>query len=126
MHTFNGVELIRLRAAQETSMQDICVILAYGETTDTWGNPETFYTAGAARACGFKPLSPREVQESGLVPTILAELRLPHDTALDVRDRVRITKRYGETLATALEYEIVGPVRLGPSGQVVYLEAVTV
>ena len=125
MHAFNGVELIHLRAAQESAMQDTCVVLAYGETTDEWGNPEVFYTAGAAQACGFRPLSPREVQEAGLVPTIEARLRLAHDTPLDCRDRIRVTKRYGETLAVAEEYEIAGPVLLGPSGQVVYLSKVT-
>ena len=125
MRVFTATELARMQGTQDSAMQDTCVIMAYGETTDEWGNPLPYYTARAAQACGFRSFSPQEVQEAGLVPTILAELRLPVATVLDPRDQIRITKRYGSTLATVEEYEITGPIRMGPSGIQVNLQAVT-
>lgn len=105
-------------------MQDTCLILAYSATSDDYGNPDPTYTAGSALACGFEPVRPRELQESGEVPVIDARLRLPIGTTLDERDRMRMTKRYGETLSPAEDFEIVGPVMRGPSGLVVGLRLV--
>ena len=125
MRVLTALELQHLQATQDGAMQDTGCIMAYGEVDDAWGNPETFYTAGAALACGFRPLTPREIQQAGLVPTIAGKLRLPVATVLDPRDRIRITKRYGTTLVPPQDYEVVGPVERGPSGIVVNLQAVT-
>lgn len=104
-------------------MQDTCLILAYSSTTDTYGNPVAYYAPGDATSCGLEHVNPREVQASGEVPVIQARLRLPIDTSIDERDRVQITHRYGGAV-TAQTFEIVGPVKRGPSGIVLNLRMV--
>lgn len=129
MNHFSATELSRMRVTQETAMQDSCYILRYLAVDDAWGNSTPTYTTSAEVACGFRHLSPREIQESGLVPDVTSEVRLAADTALDPRDRVRIIKRYDETWVEGLaldteDYEVVGPVKRGPSGLVVNLRTV--
>jgi len=124
MRVFSAGELARLRGTQEGAMQDTCVIHAYSSTTDAYGNPTPAYTPGAALACGLEHVRPDEVQGSGEVAVIDAHLRLPLGTGLDTRDRVEITHRYGEALAASQMFEVVGPVKRGPSGLVVELAIV--
>lgn len=124
MRAFTDTELERMRAAQEAAMQDRCYVLAYSATADSYGNPTATYTAGDELTCGLELVSPREAQGTGEVPLIQAKLRLPITTAIDPRDRIQVTTRYGEALTTAQEFEIVGPVEQGPSGLVLNLRVV--
>jgi len=105
-------------------MQDTCNILVYGSMTDAYGNPKAVYTAGGDVVCGLELVSPDETQDTGDVPLIDAKLRLPIDTDIDERDRIRITHRYDVDLDTLLVFEIDGPVKRGPSGLVVALRVV--
>lgn len=121
---FTATQLARMQGTQDSAMQDTCVVLTYSSTDDDYGNPVATYTAGASMICGVREMGPREVQASNLVPQIDVQLRLPIDTELDPRDRIRITGRYAEgsifeEALTAVDYEIVGPVKRGPSGLVV-------
>ena len=125
MRTFTAGELVRMRAVQDGAMQDTCRVLAYSSTPDAYNNPEATYTPGPEISCGLEMVSPDEVQASGHVPLIDALIRLPIDTILDERDRIQVTKQYGETLDTALTFEIVGPARRGPSGLYLDLKLVT-
>lgn len=100
-------------------MQDTCRILAYSASSDGYGNPDPSYTPGAATPCGVEHVDPREVAGTGEVPLIDARIRLPLETALDERDRIQVTHRYGEELTSAQVFEIAGPVKRGPSGLVV-------
>jgi len=45
-----------------------------------------------------------------------ATVRVPIATTVDLRDRFRVTKRFGETLSSALVFDIVAPPQRGPSG----------
>lgn len=121
---FTPTELDRMQGTQDSAMQDTCYVLAYSSTDDDYGNPVATYTAGASLSCGVEPVRPAEVQASNLVPRIDVVLRLPIDTELDPRDRIRVTERYAEGSiwdepVTAVDYEIVGPAKRGPSGLVV-------
>ena len=121
---FTPTQLERMQGTQDSAMQDVCYVLAYSATDDDYGNPEATYTAGASLNCGVEQVRPAEVQASGLVPRIDVVLRLPIDTALDPRDRIRVAGRYAEGSTwdepvTAVDYEIVGPPKRGPSGLVV-------
>ena len=108
-----------MRSAQDAAMQDTCRRLAYGATTDAYGNPDVTYTPAASTvACGVRMVRPEELQASGEVPDIDAEIRMPIATVLDERDRIRVTARYGED-TTDIDYEIEGPMQRGPSGLVV-------
>lgn len=121
---FSETELERMQGTQDSAMQDVCTVLAYSSTDDDYGNPEATYTAGASMICGVQQVRPAESQASGLVPRIDMVVRLPIDTELDPRDRIRVSGRYVEGSifdepVTAVDYEIVGPAKRGPSGLVV-------
>jgi hypothetical protein len=125
VRAFDATILSRLRTTQESAMQDTCQIGAYDYVEDGYGNPTPQYTYGSALSCGFQHVRPREVQGSGEVPVIDARVRLPIATTIDERDRVKITHRYGEALATAQVFDIVGPMERGPSGLQINLKLVT-
>lgn len=125
MRVLTATELSRLQTTQQGSLPDTVVVQAYSSVADSYGNPAPAYTDQAAIAGGLRLLTPREVQRSGEVPVIDAELRLPIDAALDARDRIKVTHRYGTVLATPWVFEIIAPVRRGSSGLVVNLRWVT-
>lgn len=127
MLPFSASTLARMREVQEAHMQDTCHILTYDTTweeTDEYGIPIDDYLAEVASICGLKLYSPKEIHASGEVPTILGELRLPIDTVIDTRSRVRIVERFGEALVEPMLFDVGGPARRGPSGLVVFLRAV--
>jgi len=114
---FTTEDLARLQDVQESAMQDTCVVDVHSEDgVDTWGNPVKQYTAGSAVMCGVEQVRPDEVQASGEVPVIDVVIRLPLGTIVNSADRVTVTHRYGVAQDTAMVYELVGPVRWGPSG----------
>jgi hypothetical protein len=138
MRSFGSAELSRLQSTQESAMQDRAVRLMYQETADDYGNPSPHYqtmggeefpldfpAAYADLICGLEHLNPEEMQNTGEVPRITARLRLPIDTVIDERDRIQMTHRYGVPLDTEQVFEIVGPVRRGPSGLVLDLALCT-
>jgi len=125
MEAFSATELSRMRTTQDAAMQDVCEVLEYSSTTDTYGNPKPYYTAIATVACGFQHVTPREVLDTGEMAMIEAKLRLPIGTVIGTHDRIRMITRFGETLATAEVYEIIGPKLRGPSGVVLSLRVAT-
>lgn len=121
---FGTDTLARLREVQEDHMQDTCRVLAYSSSVDEYGVPTPSYSAGPAVICGLRLYSPREIQARGEVPVISGVLRMPVDTAIDTRDHIRVTHRFGEELGAPMLFEIEGPVERGPSGLQVYLRVV--
>lgn len=111
-------DLTRMRATQEAHMMDECVILRHASDSNRLNEPVSTYTADhAATKCGLD-MRPGSMRWNAQSVTLVydATLRLPIVTMINTLDRIRITKRFGETLATALEYAIVGPVQRGASG----------
>lgn len=106
-------------------MMDTCVIYTHSDgATDAYGSPSVTYSAGSAVACGYKPSSTREVQQGNETVIIDAQLRLAIGTAIGSRDRVQLTKRYGDSI-TPILFDVTGQPAQGPSGIVVNLRRVT-
>jgi hypothetical protein len=74
-------------------------------------------------SCGFKIVKNREVMGESEVVMVDAELRLPYDTEIDRRDKIRLEYRLGEFLTPTNQptYEIVGDPVHGPAAKVVQL-----
>ena len=115
---FSSDELTGMRAAQVAHMMDTCNLQACVQTTDSFRQKvETWPVDGADLVCGLdmRPGSERYGPDKTLL-TYDATLRLPITATPDAKDRVKVTKRYGEALGVALVYDIVGPIQRGPSG----------
>lgn len=107
-------------------MMDTCTILTFSTgAANGYGKPAVSYAEGSPIICGYRPRSTREVQQGNETVIIDGELRLPITTAIKSTDRVRLTKRFGETLATPLLFSVIGQPAQGPSGLVVSLRRVT-
>lgn len=124
---FHAARLARMRAVQERAMQDTCEVLVSSSTIDPDGQPQETYAVGATLRCGVDPQPSREVMDDTQLVVADASVRLPvsAESLIKHTDRLRITQRFGEALATQPVYSIIGvPVR-GPSGIVVHLRLVT-
>lgn len=126
MRAFTPGELTRMRATQDGAMMDTCLILAYSEgAQDEYGKTRPTYTAGAATRCGFDGAKHDEAMDEAEVEVADGQLRLPLGTAVGHKDRIKITNRYGEALATPPIYDTIGEPAKGPSGLVLNLKLVT-
>lgn len=116
MTMFNAADLAAMRSTQTGHMQDTCIRQAFSRTYDTFGGSTVSYTDGSAIACGLdmRPGSERHTNDNSITEYD-ATLRLPITTTVDVRDRIKITHRFGEAI-TNIIYDIAGPVQRGPSG----------
>lgn len=117
-YDFSTTELADMRTAQDGHMMDTGNIQPVSVSVDTFGQAvETWPTNSADIDCGLdmRPGSERNRIDDTL--TIYdATVRLPIGTTYNMRDKFRVTKRFGETLTTALVFEFVGPIQRGPSG----------
>ena len=117
-YQFSDTELEGLRTAQDGHMLDTGNIQPVSTSADSFGQVvETWPTNSASIACGLdmRPGSERHGTEN-TITTYDATVRLPVDTTFDMRDKFRITKRFGETLTTPLVFAFVSPIQRGPSG----------
>jgi head-tail adaptor len=114
---FSADELSEMRTAQTGHMMDTCVIQTCTQTANSYGEMIETFTDGTALDCGLdmRPGSERRGMDATLVEYD-AVLRLAISQAPDARSRIKVTKRFGEVLSTALVYEIVSPIQRGPSG----------
>ena len=114
---FTPTELSGMRTAQDLHMMDVYIPQAYSRTINSFGEAIVTYADGSAAICGLdmRPGSERYGRDNTLLEYD-ATLRLPVTVAPDVKNRIKITVRFGETLATPLVFEIVGPIQRGPSG----------
>lgn len=118
MDSFTASELQYMREVQEGHMMDSCVFQTHAFTADTYNQQVESWTDKAATIdCGLemRPGSERRNQDMTVL-TYDATLRIPIGTTVDVKERVKITKRHGETLSEALIYDIVGTEQRGASG----------
>lgn len=112
--------LAQLRKTQESTMCHECTIEAYtvgGDGTVTYGRP----VRGVK--CGFKELS-GNVSDGTVYETIQAdaEMRLPVDVRIGMKDRVTLTKSFDKKVSPVRRFEVSRlPDSFGPSGQVVEL-----
>jgi head-tail adaptor len=124
---FTSADLTNMRGAQTDHMLDECYIQALTQTTNTFGEVVNAWSdSGSALACGLdmRPGS----EERGPQKTIVqydATLRLAITNLTEETQRIRITKRFGESI-TPLVYDIAAPVQRGPSGIRILLNKVSV
>ena len=115
---FTTDDLQAMRSCQDLHMLDTAVIQNRVQTVDTFGQMvETYPTDSAAIICGLdmRPGVERHTPDGNTV-TYDATIRLPIATVVLTTDRIKITKRFGETLTVPLVYEIMSPLQRGPSG----------
>ena len=117
MSMFSSSELVGMREAQENHMMCTVVRQVYSSTSNSYNEDVVSYTDQTAIDCGLdmRPGSERHTSNYTALQYD-ATMRLPITTTINARDRLKVTKRFGETLTTALVFEIVGPVQRGPSG----------
>jgi hypothetical protein len=124
---FSATDLTKTRSTQDAHMMDTCKRLVYGRTFNSFNEPiEAWTAATTAIICGLDMKAGNEIDKTTM--TIVeydAILRLPIATIVDPKDRIQITKRFGESI-TAIDYEIVSPIQRGPSGVRVLLRKVEI
>lgn len=127
MRTFNAAELAGLRTAQEGAMQDTGNVETYSESINSYGEAVPSFAHAADIACGLD-MHPGSINLEPNKTTVVydAIVRLPINTTVKMTDNFRVTKRFGETLATALIFNIVGTIQRGPSGIRLLLQKVDV
>lgn len=122
---FTATDLTSMRDMQDAHMQDTCVIQACTQTKDSYGQLVETFTDGSAIACGLDMRSGSERRNvENVLLTYDATLRLDITQAPAVIDRIKVTKRFGEALDTALIFGIQGPIQRGPSGIRLLLERI--
>ena len=115
---FTADELTFMRDAQTGHMLDTGYLQAYSESFNSFGEPAKVYTeSGTSTDCGLdmRPGIERHLADK-TTTTYDATVRLPITATPSVRDRIRITARFGEALATPLIFDILAPIQRGPSG----------
>lgn len=124
---FTTTDLSNMRSAHIDRLQDTCYLQARTVTPDSMNQQvESWADTGSALSCGLEMKAGSETQllEKTLV-VYDAILRLAiADVPTEVQ-RVRVTKRYGETLTTAMIFDIASPIQRGPSGIRILLTKVT-
>lgn len=126
MRAFSVAELAGMRTVQESAMMDTCVLLTYTATMDNYGTEIDTPVESDPLACGYDPTSAgkREYRRAdGTIAMLDGTLRLAIDDGETVtaKDRVRITKRHGETLPVPLMFGLDGLPERGPTGVVLRL-----
>jgi len=122
----SATDLTHMRSTQTGHMPDTCVVQAYTQAFNSYGEDVGTWADGTTYACGLEmhPGSERQVQ--GYTAIVYdAIIRLPITADIDPYDRIKITHRFGEALATPLVYSIVAPDQIGPSGLRLMLRKVT-
>ncbi|TXH52451.1 MAG: hypothetical protein E6Q97_16010 [Desulfurellales bacterium] len=109
------VTLRRLRTTYDSGLQDVGQILTYvAPTPNAYGAGNATYTAGSIVRCLVREYPINEAKGEGFggaqVAQNYATLFLPRDTSINNRNRFKLTKIRGVTLASPRTYEIVaGP-----------------
>lgn len=95
MTSLSAKELSRMREYAEETMYDLCIIGKYmRDEADDFNLPEDYWQSLTEETvCGFKLVRNREAMGETEVVMIDAELRLPYDTDIDRRDRIKLTYR---------------------------------
>ena len=123
---FTAADLANMRLAHTDRLQDSCYLQNLTATPDGYGDPvRSWADTGLEIDCGLEMKTGSERRDSDkTVVTYDAILRLPVTTTVTELQRVRVTKRHGETI-TAIAFQIVSPVQRGPSGIRLLLQKVS-
>lgn len=110
-------QLAHFRERQLLSLMDVCRRLQYSRTFNDYNEPIEAYTEIEIDVpCGLEQLVGNERGRSADTLTQYdAVIRLSIADEWDVKDKITVIKRYGESI-TPIVYQIVSPIQRGPSG----------
>ena len=114
---FIAADLTNMRSTQDAHCMDTCNLGTCTQTADSFQQLVETFAYGADVVCGLdmRPGSERHTADKTVI-NYDATVRLPIASSPSTKDRVKVTKRFGEALGVALVYNIVGPIQRGPSG----------
>lgn len=121
-------QLDHFRERQEASLMDVCHRLVHSYSSNTHYEKVDVWTEDTTdRKCGLdqSPGSERSRTSDTLI-VYDAVIRLPLSEAWNEKDKIKILKRFGETLGTPIEYGIISPIQRGPSGIRMLLRKISV
>ena len=124
--TLSAAQLEQMRTVHADLMGDTCQIGTYTDgTPDALGHVPGSYSYATAIDCGFERKGVGE-SHTAIMTAVNADamLRVPHDTVIAPRDRVKLTERYGTDITDEV-YEVVGIAQRGPTATLVLLRQVT-
>ena len=106
-------------------MMDTCLIAEPSKTTDRYNLTVNDWDWDAAEEsdCGLNLNPSQELLDQ--VPTSTAVMRMPLETVISSKARVRVTHRFGVPLQAAITFDVIGTPRPGPSGLMIWLTTVT-
>lgn len=122
---FESGELEGMREAQEDFMMDTCQIGRSIAAQDAYHAATEQHVWSTEVDCGLE-MSAGTFRRTPDLELVIYDgiLRLAHDTDISAGDHVRITKRFGTAIDPFLEFEVMSPARVGPSGLRVLLKEV--
>ena len=111
-------QLSHFRERQAASLVDTCHKLTYSRTFNDLNEPiESWSESNTDLPCGLQQLTGTEQKrQHDTLVSYDAIIRLPLSESWNEKDRIKITKRFGEALTTVITYEIVSPIQRGVSG----------
>lgn len=117
------LERDQLRADTEATMGDRCSIgVDFGGSDGAEGHVPA-WDYGGESICGFRELGARQLAARGLDLTVTAaELRLPADSWVDSRVRIRLNERAGVPIVPPQYYTVEGNGSRGISASVLLLK----
>lgn len=126
-------DLACMRTTQATSFMDECYRMVYtpGASGSYGKKKESYVQASTPLACAVGYLkagsygggtASAEVMDQ--VSLFSTYIRLPYDATITHKDRIKVTKRFGEDI-TPITYEIIGEIRRGPTALIVDVQKVT-
>src|SRR3990172_6250564 len=120
-------QLENMRERKDLSLMDTCHRLVYSETTNDYNEVVKSWTENVTDIkCGLEQKQGEERQaDKNVVVSYDAIIRIQLHTVNDIKDKIKITKRFGEAI-TAIEYQIVSPIQRGHSGIRLLLKEVTI
>lgn len=128
MKNFTNDQLASMQAKQKEMMQDTCRIQTYADgVTNEYGKPTPKWTEREIDIpCGVS-FSNRQWESQGTEESLIERvIRLPMDTIISQKDRVRVTHRFGVALTSPEVYEVLGEAIRGASGLRVNVRRVTI
>lgn len=98
-------------------MFDACIIRDWSQDFNSFSEEEDSWTDRIeAVPCGLDMRPGSVTAEDNMTLLVYdATLRLPSDTVINEKDRVKIIGRFGEVIAP-IEFSIAGSIQRGPSG----------
>jgi hypothetical protein len=120
-------DLANMRQVNVSAMMCTGVIMSASATINSYGEEIFTYTAGNPIFIGLdmRPGSERQGNKN-IITEYDATARMSITQTPNVKDQLKVTKRFGEKLDTPLTFEIVSPIQRGPSGIRVMLKKVNV